>query len=210
MNIIQQFNWLFDFADNTATFSKGKIKIPALPDDKILTLDFYTTPNLNTNMNITLNGQSFQNVSFDTGFETFYYFFGKQQSIDIIFTEPDFTAYRGIPGFTLGIDTDTGTVAFIDSIQINDFTMHSVVATLSPKVVTNTIITANFIRRFRMMYFDSMNKRIQLYVSPSDSVRHQRKDIDRIIREFLPRVQKLSNGDTLEIQTSEIEKLINH
>jgi len=207
MDKIKQFNWLFNFADSMITFSKDKIELPALPDDKILTLDFYTKPGGGTNMNITLDGQCFQDILFDTGFETFFSFFGKEQSIDIIFNEPDFTAYRIKQGAVIGMDTDTGLVSLIDSIQINDFKMHSIVATKNPKVVTNTIITANFVRRFRMMYFDSKNRKIQLYVSPSDSARYERKDIQEFIKTYLPRIQE-NNGDTVEIKTSEVEKLI--
>jgi len=199
METIHQFNWLFNFADNTVTISKDKIEIPVLQDDKILTFDYYSEPDMIAHIAIKIDGQNFQNILFDTGFDASIFFSRKKQNVDIIFSESDFAAYtnKAIPA--IGMDTNNGKAVLIDSIQINNFTMHSLVAAKKPEIGAKTIITANFVRRFRMMYFDSMNKKIQLYVSTSDSARYERKDIQDLIRTTLPHV---AGGDTIDVDLS--------
>ena len=202
MDIIHQNNWLFNFTNKTATFSKDKIDIPVLPDDKILILDFYPKPGSGiANMDITIDGQSFQNVLFDTGCEKTLIFSDIKQSIDIIFSEQDYIAYASKLKFSsIGIDIYGQRFILSDSIQINDCTMQGVFA-YENKEHVRTMITANFVRRFRMMYIDSKNKKIQLYVSPSDSARYQRKDIPDFIREMSPHIQ---GNDTINVDLSKI------
>jgi len=185
MNTIKQVYWLFDFADNTVTISKDKIAIPALTDDKILTLDFYLNSDSITYTDVTIDGQSFQNILFDTGYRTALFASDKKRDIDIIFSESDYIAYTSNLKFSaIEMKIDGKSHIFTDSMQINNCTMRSLIALKAYKGVTQTVITANFIHRFRMMYIDSKNRKIQFYVSPSDSARYQRKDIQDFIREM--------------------------
>jgi hypothetical protein len=200
MNSIQRINWLFNFSDNTVTLSTDRIKIPALPDDKILTLDFYLGSDSATYKDITIDGQSFQDVFFDTGYDAFIFINEKKQGIDIILSESDYIAYRSNLKFlSIGLDIKDRKYILTDSFQINDFTIPSLIGMKADLGISKTVITANFVQRFRMMYVDSKNKKIQLYVSPSDSARYQRKDIQDFIREMSPHVQ---GNDTIDVNLS--------
>ena len=49
-----------------------------------------------------------------------------------------------------------------------------------------------------MMYIDSSNKKIQLFVSPSDSLRSHRKDLQNFMRALVP-LLKENDGESIEI-----------
>ena len=89
--LMLNFNWLFNFADSTVTvsYANEKIPIPALPDDKILTLDFHAESN-STHIDVTMDGITFKNVIFDTGCEHSYLIAEKSKSMDIVFSKSDF------------------------------------------------------------------------------------------------------------------------
>jgi len=202
METIRNFNWLFNFADNTVTISKGKIKIPALQDDRILTLDFYDEGI--TCMNITIDGITIQNVSFDTGHGGAVMLFEKKKNVDIFFSKRDSdTLLANNKHPVLGLSSGSvGETFIIDTMQINDFTMQGLFAFM-PNDYDKAYITANFIRRFRIMYFDSTNKKIHLHVSPSDSTRHHRRDLQNFSRALLKHFEenpgKSSEGIPQEI-----------
>ena len=177
---IRHYNWLFNFADNTVSISKGKIRIPALSDDQILTFTFDYNENMKVSMEV--DGITIQNVTFDTGFgHTSVEAFEKTITLDIIFSKSDFEAYKNKLQSSVSIYSKGREFVMIDSMQINDFKIHGIVA-YEDKEFARTLITANFIRSFRMMYIDSKNKKIQLYISSSDSARYQRKHIQDYIR----------------------------
>ena len=188
LSLMLNFNWLFNFANSTVTasYTNVKILIPDLPDDKILTLDFYTESDL-TLIDVTMDGMTFKDVLFDTGCEHNALFAEKSKSMDILFSKSDFEELiRNNPELpSLGIQPKTGETLFIiDSLQINDCTMQGILAQ-ECKDDVQTIFTAQFVRRFRMMHYDSANRKIQLYVSPSDSARHHRRDLQNLLRAML-------------------------
>jgi len=197
MDIIKQFNWLFDFSKGRAIISKSKIDFQTLPDDKILTFDFYyTNSSDNTRMNLSIDGQLFHNALFDTGYRKYFLLSEKSKGIDIKFSEQGLATYsnKPMPAFWINT-TDERKAIFIDSMIINGYTMHSMLALDSKDDRYSMIITANFIHRFRMMYIDSKNKKIQLYVSPSDSARHHRRDLQNFSR-ALKRHSEENQGKT--------------
>jgi len=93
---------------------------------------------------------------------------------------------------------ETGRIQIIDSMQINDFTMQGLLFSEKTDYI-NSYITASFIRRFRMMYFDSTNKKIQLYVSPADSARNYRRDLQNFCRTLLPLLTEFENEVPTEL-----------
>ena len=186
METICQFNWLFDFSDNTVTISNDKLMVPVLFDDQALTLD-YSIESGQTCMNLTMFGRTMKNVIFATNAHKEIHVSNKFKNIDIMFSKSDFELFeKKQPDsialdssktlFIEGLETNNGHVFFFDSLKINDYTLQGLLAYRS-KEGDQTVITANFVRRFRMMYIDSSNKKIHLYVSPSDSARHHRKEI---------------------------------
>ena len=188
MDIGRKYNWLFNFDDNTVTISKNRISIPALPDDQIFILDYYYSEYGITQMNLTIGEAIIQDVVFDTGYSGSWDVWYKAKKIDIVFSESDFDIVRrslvknlrhySVMDFSaMGL----GRSLIIDSLQINDLTMPGIFA-IASKEKLKSLITVHFVRRFRMMYYDSMNQKIELYVSPSDSARHQRKDLQNFVR----------------------------
>jgi len=190
---IQHFNWLFNFSDNNVTISKGKIKISSFPDDQMLNLDFFYESGI-TNVDLIIDGVSIQNIAFDTGYEkSIIPFFKERELIDIVFSKSDIeTLASNNKHPNLGFSSELGKVFVIDSVQINDFTMQGLFA-LEHNEINQTLITSNFVRRFRMMYFDSKNKKIQLYVSPSDSARHHRRNLQNFSRALLQHFEENPN-----------------
>ena len=190
MGLIQQFNWLFNFDENTATLSKDRITIPTLPDDQILTLDYSNCESGITCIDLIVNGMTIQNVHFDTGLNCSIDIWNKVKSADIVFTKPDFETltndFRGKQQGAVCFDiSDNEKASIIDSLKINNFTMQGILV-LEEKDNFQTLITIHFVRRFRMMYFDSKNSQIHLYVSPADSTRHNRRDLQNFSRALLP------------------------
>ena len=185
MEIINRFNWLFNFEDNTVTISKGEIKIQKLPDDQILTIDYFCDKFGITSMNLTIDNVIIQNVIFDTGFgRKNVKLLNKSKNLDIVFSKNYLNTLASLNKHpTLCIPSVIGNMFILDSMQINGFTMQGVLA-LNHNDFTESIITAHFIRRFRLMYYDSTNRKIQLYVSPSDSVLHNRRDLQLFYRSF--------------------------
>jgi len=210
METIGQLNWLFNFSDNTVTFSKDIITIPTLPDEQILTLDFYTKNGI-TCMNLTMDGILIRNVGFDTGYDNTNVQFGnKFESFDIVFSKSDMetlTSNNKMSNALIfpAVIENFGNAYFLDSMKINDYKMQGIFAFVNNDY-DQTLITVNFVRRFRMMYFDSLNKKIHLYVSPSDSVRSQKKEL-QIYRRRLIQLKKESNGNAFEIPSSLIDSI---
>ena len=195
MDFIKHYNWLFNFADSTVTISKDVIPVSAVPDDQILTLDYYL--NNSACMDITMNGVTLNNVVFDTGYEvTHIELYNKSTSVDLIFSKSDFEVLSSnMKANTFTIYSDGRGVSFHDTIQINDFKMQGLLALVNNDNA-HTRILPNFFRRFRMMYFDSTNKQVQLYASPSDSVRNHRRDLQNVIRTQI-QISKENMGDDL-------------
>ena len=185
METIRHFNWMFNFEDNTVTISKGKITPPWFSDDQILTLNYFYYKGTTT-MYLSIDDITIKNVTFDTGLGgSSIQFAGREKDYDIVFSKSDcelFISNHKQPYFALPANNLEGARAIIlDSMQINDYTMQGVIAA-ERRDYYQTYFTANFVRRFRMMYFDSTNRKIELYVSPSDSTRHHRRDIQMFIR----------------------------
>ena len=207
MKTIKNFNWLFNFEENTVTVSKRKITPPTISDDQILTLDFFYSKAGSTYMNLSIGGVTLQNVVFDTGYGEIPFQFagGREKKIDLAFSNADCElflsnhkqTYIAIPSNNL----EGARAIILDSMLINDFTMQGILA-LERNDYDQTYITANFVRRFRMMYFDSTNRKIELYVSPSDSMRHHRRDIQMFIRALS---QHGDDGGGTEIPSSIID-----
>lgn len=208
MEIIGRFNWLINFNDNTAIISTGTINIPTLPDDQILTIEYYPESKV-AFCDLTMFGRTYRNVLFDTGYIAIFDMWEKRKYIDIILSKSDFDTLAGVPAeknslmkdsiegdkiSVVGIEnSDWGRALVIDSMQINDYMMQGMLVLDKKESVFQTIITVHFIRRFRMMYIDSENKKIQLYVSPSDSTRHHRRDLQDYSRSTL---QHIKNNET--------------
>ena len=206
MEIIQHLNLLFDFENNTVTISKDQIQIPALADDQILNLDFFCEIGSGTSVDIEIDGEKIENVLFDTGYEHTFRSFEKNKSMDIIFSKSDYEVYSRVPHVSFILTKNDESAYIFDTIKINNFTMQGLFA-LEHNDYVQTIITANFVRRFRMMYYDSMNKKIQLYVSPSDSVRHHKKDMQNIYRSLLQLLYQDTVGGTLDVPITLIDSV---
>jgi len=204
MEIIQQYKWLFNFADNTVSFSSNEVTIPALPDGEILTFEMDTVSKRNRIMNLTIGGVTIQDVVFDTGSDFILDLWDRKKNVDIIFSKPDFEIYSGKPRPSTTMHFGENAAYLTDSILINGFTMQGFLAFVNPEY-EQTRITANFVRRFRMMYFDSTNRKIELYVSPSDSIRHHRRDLQNFLREtFLIKSGEGSMDKTIELWQTNI------
>ena len=146
-------------------------------------------------MNLTIGGETVQNVEFDSGYwgATIQYF-GREDKFDIIFSKQDFDSIAAKRrDYNVCLHICVGEAYIIDSLQINDFTMQGLIA-LKHNDYDQSYITVNFIRRFRMMYFDSTNRKIQLYVSPSDSARHHRRDLQNFRRALLKHYNEGGSG----------------
>ena len=175
--IIDRFHWLFNFADNTLTISSKGIATLVMRDDQILTLG-YNSDDTSICMDITIDGVLLKNVEFDTGFSKSIEVLEKAKNFDIFFSKSDFETLTSKNSNLEAVymPNDLGKAYIIDSLQINDITMQGVLAFVQSDF-TQTYITADFVRRFRMMYFDSTNRKIHLYTSPSDSIRHHRREL---------------------------------
>jgi len=199
METIKNFNWLFNFPESSVNISKGKIKIPALKDDQILTVEYHDSVLTPLRVNLTIEGIKIQNILFDTGFgRSSIQSFGKYKQIDIFFSQSDFEVLTANDKKEKIIfPSEMGDLYIIDSMQINDFTMQGMLVIVHNNY-DETYVTASFFRRFRMMYFDSMNKKIQLYVSPSDSARHHRRDLQNFRRALLQHSEDNQGKNTEE------------
>lgn len=177
MDIIDRFYWLFNFEDNTLTISNKGITIHKLQDDQILTLSYHSDSK-STSMDINIDGELLQNVEFDTGFSVPFEALKKTKNIDIVFSKSDFEALtsKNYDLKAIYMPTNFGRAFIIDSMQLNDITMQGILA-FEHNDFSQTFISVDFIRRFRMMYIDSKNKKIHLYISPSDTTRHNRRDL---------------------------------
>ena len=213
MDIGRQYNWLFNFDDNTATLSKNRITIPILPDDQIFTLNFYYNDEFgNTQMNLTMDDVIIQNVVFDTGYSDSWDVWDKEKKIDIVFSESDFEivrsslvknlrCYNSMDFSAMGL----GRSLIIDSLKIDDLIIPGIFA-IERKEKARSAITIHFVRRFRMMYYDSMNKKIELYVSHADSVRYQRIDLQNFVRTIIQHYNE-NRGDMSTLTTSKLMEL---
>ena len=193
MDFIKDYNWLFNFADTTVTISKGQIPIPALPDDQILSLNYHTKRGF-ASVDLLIGDDTIRNVAFNTGLIYPTDIVGKKKYCDIVFSTADCEAIENKPNIInndtikskprnttkLVIHNNGIRTIFIDSIQVNQLEIQGLLAYENPDFV-QTNMTSTFISRFRMMYFDSTNRQIQLYVSPSDSTRHHRRDLQEFI-----------------------------
>jgi len=208
MEIIGQFNWLFNFSDKTVTVSEDKIKTPTFLDDQILTFAWNGKSGI-TCVDLTLDDITIQNVIFDTGYGVCpIQFFDRNEKIDIVFSKTDIEAFnikRNKQNVSVTIPIEEGKVIIFDSLKINNFTMKGIFA-LEQKDYYQTIITASFIRRFRSMYFDSQNKKIHLFASLSDSTRNQKKELQFFCR-AINKIAKESRNDSLMIPASLIDSI---
>jgi len=205
MEFIKDYNWLFNFADTTVTISNGQITIPALPDDQILSLNYYTHGGL-TCVDLHFGDDTIRNVEFNTGLMKTVNFGSKKKYCDIIFSTSDLETLDSTPRniHKLEFYSNGNRTILIESLQINKIEMQGLLAYENPEYVQTTI-TSCFIRRFRMMYFDSTNKQIQLYVSPADSTRHHRRDLQNFQQAWR---KHLEESGTSTLPTSILDLLL--
>ncbi|NDV45733.1 hypothetical protein D0T49_01540 [Paludibacter sp. 221] len=202
-DVINQYNWLFYFDNDFVKISRRTLKINKLKNDRILSLNFKLL-DLKTYVDLNVGGISIDNVMFDAGYK--YYIdtalpgslTEKLSGVDIILSDSVFTNLTNnltSSGYVVHFN-ETYKGIILDSIQINDFTMHSVFAATIPdneNYASRTYITSNFVRRFRMMYYDSENKKIDLYVSPADSLVYNRKNIQELLQYIKQNPQEIIN-----------------
>ena len=210
---IQKFNWLFNFEKKTTTLSKDPIKLPLVSDDQVLNLEFNNKMKNITYVDVILNEDSVKHTFlFDTGYSNLFYAMnkkGKRNDLNGDFSLiPSFKEYlnKSIPNC---ISTSNNTL-LIDTINLNNFQLSHLSSLRFENInMTENVITNNFLRRFRLMYYDSTNKRISLYVSPKDiniyKGENEKKIIDAIISAILKQSKgKEGEGFTVAIDSLEI------
>lgn len=185
---IQKFNWLFNFKEKTVTVSTNAIKLPLLSDDQLLNLDFSKEKKDITYVDVSFNDSTKHTFLFDTGYTILFNITDKKLGTsamngDFALT-PSLKEYlnKHIPNCI----SITDNILLIDSLKINNYQLsHLSSRRFDESILTENVITNKFLQRFRLMYYDSTNKRISLYVSPEDVTVYrgdnEKKIIDLII-----------------------------
>lgn len=190
---IQKFNWLFNFKDKTVTLSKSSIPLPLSSDDQVLNLNFNKEKKDITYVDIGFNDTVEHVFLFDTGYSNPFHITYEENSQskmngDFVLT-PAFKEYinKYLPNCISLADN----ILLIDSLKINNYQLSHLSSLRDDKIIlTDNVITNNFLRRFRLMYYDSTNKKISLYASPQDATIYKGDNEKKIINAILSTLLK--------------------
>lgn len=199
---IQKFNWLFNFEQETVTLSVKPISFQTASDDQVLNLDFSKKKKVITYVNLALNDSVEHTFLFDTGcLNTIKTNIKKKQHSELngdFMLLPPLKEYikKRIPN-CISIDN----LLLIDSLKINNVQLSHLSSQRSDSIIlADNLITNEFLRRFRLMYYDSTNRRICLYVSPQDTTVYRGENEKRIIDAIISAIRKKIKGEVKKKQ----------
>ena len=207
---IQKFNWLFNFENKIVTLSRNPIKLPLLLDDQVLNFDFSKEKKSITYVDVNLNDSVKPVFLFDTGYSISFSITDEENNKSNMNGDfalvPSLKEYlnKSTPNCILMGDN----MLLIDSLEMNNYKLSHLSSKRSDNsILTENVITNNFLRRFRLMYYDSTNKRISLYVSPKDTHIYKGENEKKIIDAIISAILKQSKGRKGEGFTVSIDSL---
>lgn len=170
---ISRYSWLFDFSTDTVTISNGDIPLPVMPGEEVLTLkwsyrNFLGSPKVKMAIGGDSKHMKCTKTYFDTGYSAWYQLRPDTLlSVDMLFTWSLFkkfydnfidAAYKN----KYSPDILRTAVLDIKHMQVNGIKLQSVQIIEAPDNGRHTsYISANFARRFRLMYIDKKRRQVQ-------------------------------------------------
>ena len=170
VDIIQEFNWLFDFDNKTVCLSNKTIADPLIDKKPTLSLDIVKSERDVTYTELLLNSIVKEKFLFDTGCDNSikigdYYLDGAFCFSDTLF---NILAKRFPNNLTIKV-TDSTSVLLMEKLQVDEMKFSYISAAYNRRLRSPNTITVQLLHQFQFMYYDKINKKINFYQPQSNS-----------------------------------------
>ena len=178
VDIIQEFNWLFDLKNKMVCLSNKVIDNPLILEKPALSLDIVENETGVTYVNLLLNNTVKQQFLFDTGHDNGIQIGDYKLDGAFCFSDTLFNilAKRFPNNLTIKV-TDTSSVLLMEKLQVNEMKFLYISAAYNSRLLHPNAITAQLLHQFQFMYYDKINKKINFYHPQPDSNVKSREEI---------------------------------
>ena len=178
VDIIQKFNWLFDFKNKTVCLSNKVIDNPLIAEMPTLSLDIVDNERDVTYVGLLLNNAIKESFLFDTGYDNSIKIGDYNLDGAFCFSDTLFNILaKRFPNNLMINVTDTSSALLMEKLEVNEMKFSYISATYNSRLLHPNAVTVQLLHQFQFMYYDKINKKINFYYPQPDSNVKSREEI---------------------------------